>query len=116
MTETVSGALWPYLVVILVGFLPSEVWRVLGALLSRGLTEESAVLAWVRTVATTLLAAVVAKLLIGPSGALAGLPLASRIASLLVGLAGYFLLRRSVFAAVILGEVTLVLLAALHAG
>ena len=116
MTEIVPGALWPYLVVILVGFLPSEVWRFLGALLSRGLTEESAILAWVRTVATTLLAAVVAKLLFAPSGALAGLPLASRLAGLLVGLVGYFMLRRSVLAAVILGEITLVSLAAFHAG
>ena len=116
MTEMLAGTLWPYLVVILVGFLPSEVWRLLGALLSRGLSEESAVLAWVRTVATTLLAAVVAKLILAPSGALAGLPLASRLASLLVGLVGYFILRRSALAAVILGEVTLVSLAALQAG
>ncbi len=25
-----AGPLWPYLVVVLVGFLPTEIWRVLG--------------------------------------------------------------------------------------
>ena len=57
------GPLWPYLLVIMVGFLPSEVWRVLGVFLSHGLDERSEILVWIRAVATTLLAGVVAKLL-----------------------------------------------------
>ena len=104
----VSAAMWPYLVVILVGFLPSEIWRVLGVLLSRGLAEDAEVLKWVRAVAAALLAAVIAKLLLAPSGALMAVPLATRVASVLVGLGGYFALRRSVIAGVFLGEATLI--------
>ena len=112
--ENIAGTVSPYLVVLLIGFLPSEIWRLLGALLSRGLAEDSEVLIWVRTIATSLLAAVVAKLLLTPSGALADLSLASRLVSLAIGLAGYFLLRRSVLAAIILGEISLVFLATFH--
>ncbi len=102
------GPLWPYLLVIVVGFLPSEVWRVLGVLLSHGLDERSEILVWIRAVATTLLAGVVTKLLLMPSGALAVVPLYGRIISLLIGLAGYFMMRRSVIAGIVLGEATLI--------
>lgn len=106
-----AGPLWPYLLVIVVGFLPSEIWRVLGVFLSHGLDERSEILVWIRAVAATLLAGVVAKLLLTPSGALAVVPLSGRIGSLLVGVAGYFVVRRSVIAGVILGEATLIAIA-----
>jgi hypothetical protein len=32
----VQGGLWPYLLLIVVGFLPSEIWRVLGVFLAQG--------------------------------------------------------------------------------
>ncbi len=102
------GPLWPYLLVVIVGFLPSEVWRVLGVFLSHGLDERSEVLVWIRAVATTLLAGVVAKLLLTPSGALAVVTLYGRISSLLIGLAGFFMMRRSVIAGVVLGEAALI--------
>lgn len=110
MTDVTAlvGPLWPYLLVIIVGFLPSEVWRVLGVFLSHGLDERSETLVWIRAVATTLLAGVVAKLLLTPSGALAVVPLYGRIISLLIGLAGYFMMRRSVIAGIVLGEATLI--------
>ena len=102
------GPVWPYLLVIIVGFLPSEVWRVLGVFLSHGLDERSEILDWVRAVAITLLAGVVAKLLLTPSGALAVVPLYGRVGSLLIGLAGYFMMRRSVMAGIVLGEAALI--------
>ncbi len=70
-----SGGLWPYLVVILFGFLPSEIWRWAAVFLVRGLSEDAEILVWVRAVATALLAGVVAKLLLSPSGALAVVPI-----------------------------------------
>ena len=52
--EAIVGAgLAPYLALILFGFLPSEIWRVLGVVLSRGLDERSEILVFVRAVATT---------------------------------------------------------------
>ena len=107
-----AGPLWPYLVVVLVGFLPTEIWRVLGVVLARGLDERSEILVWVRAVATTLLAGVVAKLLFAPTDPLATVPLAGRLASLLVGLLAFFALRRSVIAGVICGELALVAITA----
>ena len=108
-----AGPLWPYLVVVLVGFLPTEIWRMLGVVLARGLDERSEVLVWVREVATTLLAGVVAKLLFAPSEPLASVPLAGRLGSVLVGLLAFFALGRSVIAGVICGELALIALTAL---
>ena len=52
--------LWGYLVLMLVGFLPNDVWRLLGVVVGRGLDEESELLVWVRAVATAVLAGVIA--------------------------------------------------------
>jgi branched-subunit amino acid transport protein AzlD len=100
--------LWPYLLLVLVGFLPNEIWRMLGFVAARGLDEDSEILVWVRAVATATLAAVIAKLTIFSPGALASVPLAVRLVAVVSGLAGYYLIRRSVFAGVIVGETVLV--------
>ena len=51
--ETTLAPLWPYIVLIIVGFLPSEIWRMLGVILARGLDDRSQIIVWVRAVATT---------------------------------------------------------------
>lgn len=102
------GEWWPYLALILVGFLPTEVWRMLGLLVSRGIDEGSEILIWVRAVATAILAAVAAQLILSSSGALAAIPLQVRIGAALVGFLGYLLIRRSVFAGVVAGEAALI--------
>ncbi|MDB5602721.1 MAG: branched-chain amino acid transport [Xanthobacteraceae bacterium] len=99
---------WPYLVLILVGFLPNEVWRVLGLVFARGLDEDSQVILWVRGVATAILAGVVAKLIVSPSGALLTVPLSVRVAAAAAGLIAFLLIRRSVFAGVLVGEAVLI--------
>ncbi len=38
--NAVLTELWPYLMLVLLGYLPNEVWRVLGLVLVRGLNEE----------------------------------------------------------------------------
>ncbi len=110
--EALSGASvwWPYLLVIVFGFLPSEIWRVLAVFLSRGLNEQSEILQWVRAVAITLLAGVIAKLLFTPSGAVAIVPLAGRLGAILVGVAAFFATRRAIVG-VLAGEAALVALA-----
>jgi hypothetical protein len=106
--EAALGPWWPYLVIVLIGFLPNEIWRVLAVALSSGLDENAEILTWVRAVATTLLAGVVAKLLLAPGGALAAVPFAARAGSLAIGLAAFFALRRSIIAGVLIGEAALV--------
>lgn len=99
--------LTPYLALVLVGFLPSEVWRWLGVFLGRGIDETSAVFRWVRAVATATLAAVVAKLAFFPLGALGAIPLDLRAGAIAGGLVAFFLFRRSVLAGVLAGEIIL---------
>ena len=103
-----AADLWPYALLVLVGFLPNEIWRVLGLVAARRLDEDSEVLVWVRAVATAVLAAVIAKLTIFSPGVLASIPLAIRLTAVASGVAGFFLIRRSVFAGVIVGEAVLI--------
>jgi len=95
------GAYAPYALLILVGFLPNEVWRMLGVALARGLDESSEIIVFARAVATAILTGVVGKLVIFSPGALAGVPLWVRLGATALGLAAFVLFRRSVFAGVI---------------
>jgi branched-subunit amino acid transport protein len=99
----------PYLVLVLVGFLPNEIWRAFGLVLARGLNEDSEIVVWSRAVATAILAAVIAKLILFPSGTLDNTPLAVRIAAAACGFAAFICIKRSVFAAVLVGEAILLL-------
>ena len=106
--EHATGGLWPYLVVIVFGFLPSEIWRWAAVFLVKGLSEDSEILVWVKAVAAALLAGVVAKLLLSPSGALAVVPAFWRWGALACGFAAFLVLRRSIIAGVIVGEAVLI--------
>ncbi len=92
--------LGPYALLILVGFLPNEVWRMLGVVVARGLDEDSEIIVFARAVATAILTGVVGKLVIFAPGALASVSVALRVGAAAVGLAAFFLARRSVFAGV----------------
>ena len=104
-----SGELGAYLALVLVGFLPNEVWRWLAVIFSRGLGEDAEILSWVRAVATAILAGVIAKLTIFAPGVLATVPTPVRLGAVLVGFLAFTLMRRSVFAGVIAGEAALIL-------
>jgi hypothetical protein len=105
---SIDAALWPYLLVILAGFLPTEVWRSLAVVFVRGLNEDSELLILVRAVATALLAAVVARLVLLPPGELVAVPLAVRIGAVVIGFLVYLLAQRSVFLGILLGEAVIV--------
>jgi hypothetical protein len=104
---SVIGDLWPYLLLILVGFLPNEVWRMLGVVASRGIDEGSELIVWVRAVATAILTGVVSKIVVFAPGALGGVPLTVRLAAAAAGMAAFFVLRRSVFAGVVTGTLAI---------
>lgn len=103
-----SWLLEPYVALVLLGFLPSEIWRWLGIILGRGLDEESEVILWVRAVATALVAGVVARIVMFPPGALAGVPLSVRLFAITAGFFAYYFVRKSPFAGVLVGEVVLI--------
>jgi hypothetical protein len=101
--------LWPYLMLILVGFLPNEIWRVLGLMLARGLNEDSEIVVWSRAVATAIIAGVIAKLILFAPGALAGIPLGVRVGAAVCGFLAFLAVKRSVFAGVLAGEAALLI-------
>jgi hypothetical protein len=108
--------LTPYVVLIAAGFLPNEVWRMLGIVVAHGLDEGSELVVWVRAVATGLLAGVIAKIVLFPPGGLADVPLTVRLLAMAAGFAAFLLVRRSVFAGVLAGEAALILGAFWFAG
>lgn len=107
--NAVLTELWPYFLIVLVGFLPNEVWRAFGLVLARGLNEDSEIVVWSRAVATAILAGVIAKLVLFSTGALAAIPLPVRVVAAAVGFLAFLGARRSVFAGVFAGEVALLI-------
>jgi len=111
-----QGGVWPYVALVIFGFLPSEIWRSLSIFIASGVDEKSEFLEWVRAVATALLAGVVANILLTPPPALAAAPLWARIGAIAAGLAVYRIAGRSVIAGVIAGVACIVAAAAYMKG
>ena len=103
-----DGALWPYVLVVVAGFLPTEVWRSLAVVFARGFDEDSEVLIFVRGVATALLAAVVARLVLLPPGELVAVPLSIRVGAVVGGFLVYLLARKSVLLGILFGEAVII--------
>ena len=95
------GDLAPYAMLILVGFLPNELWRMLGVVLARGVNEDSQIIVLARAVANAILTGVVGKLVIFAPGALAGVPVTVRLGAAALGLVAYVIARGSVLAGVV---------------
>ena len=99
---------WNALLVLLVaGFLPNEIWRMLGLWLGGGVDEGSELLVWVRAVATAILAGVIAQILVHPPGALASVPGWLRYTAVAAGAVVFLAARRSIFAGVVCGEIVM---------
>ncbi len=96
-------------IVIVVGFLPTEIWRWLAVLAGRRVEAGSELFIWIKAVATALLAAVVGQLVFTPTGPLQEMPLALRVGAIAAGVVAFLLGRRSVLIGV--GVAELVLLA-----
>jgi branched-subunit amino acid transport protein len=86
---------WPsWLGILLFGFTVTYFWRVAGVVLVRRLDPDGEALLLVRAIATALVAALVTKLVIQPSGVLAETSIVSRALALLVGIIGLRLMKR----------------------
>lgn len=95
------------LILVIAGFLPNEVWRMLGLWIGGGIDDNSELLIWVRALATAILAGVIAQILIVPPGALASVPATLRIGAVGAGFLAYLSIRKSVLAGVVTGEIVL---------
>jgi len=85
---------WAYVFIAVAGWLATDIWRWLGVIAGNRLREDSEALNWVRAVATALVAAVIAKLILYPTGVLAQSPLWLRMAAVILGAFGFFLGRQ----------------------
>jgi len=104
---TSLAGLGPYLSIIVAATLPTQIWRVLGVLFAGRLDEASEVLAWVRAVATALVAAVIAKLILFPTAALAEVPLIARTGATAVAFGVYLAAGRGLALGILAGELAL---------
>ncbi|MBO0662233.1 AzlD domain-containing protein [Jiella sp. MQZ9-1] len=98
---------WPYVFILLAGWLPTDIWRYLGVVSASRIDETSEAAKLARTIATALVAAVIAQLVFFPTGALADIPLPVRFGSLAAGFAAYQLSRRRILAGIIAAELVI---------
>lgn len=107
--DGVIDVLWPFVFIAVAGWLATDVWRWLGVLLGSRISQDSAWLIWVRAVAVALVAAVVARLILYPTGFLETLPGIYRVGSVAVGFAVFLLTRQSVLAGIVAAEAVLII-------
>jgi hypothetical protein len=83
-----------FLYILIAGVAANALWRFAGLALSSGISEEGAIIAWVKAVSTALVAGLVARIVIFPPGALAQVSSPVRIGAFLLGIAIYYAARR----------------------
>ncbi|SSC73630.1 unnamed protein product [Ciceribacter sp. T2.26MG-112.2] len=84
-----AADLWPYAIILFAGWFATDLWRWLGVIAGNRLAEGSEALNWVRAVATALVMAVTAKLIVFPTGSLADSPLWLRLAAASLGFVAF---------------------------
>ena len=102
--DAIDAWWWPFLFILVGGWVATDAWRFLGVYLGSRLAQDSEALVLVRAVATSLVAAVIGNLVIFPSPALAATPLALRIGAVALGFAAYLALGKRVIVAIIVAE------------
>ena len=101
---------WP-VAVLLAGAGATYVWRGLGVALSGRLSPEDKLFDWVACVAYALLAGLIARMILLPSGPLAVLPLSDRAGAAILALVMFFLLKRNLPLGIASGVAALMILA-----
>lgn len=99
---------WPYVFILLAGWLPTDIWRFIGVFIGGRVREDSEALVAVRAVATALVAGVIAQLILYPSGALAESSVFLRLTAAAAGFLAYLYFGRRVIVSVIVAEMILI--------
>ena len=99
---------WPFLFILIAGWLATDAWRFLGVYLGGRLSEESDLLVLVRTIATALVAAVIGNLVVFPSGALAATSVALRLTAVGSGFAAYLASGKRIIVGIVIAELVLI--------
>jgi hypothetical protein len=92
---------WPFIVILVAGWLATDLWRWLGVIAGNRLQEGAEPLHWVRAVATALVMAVTAKPVVFPTGVLETSPLWLRLAAAGFGFAAFLLSGQRVIVGVV---------------
>ncbi|KZL06726.1 hypothetical protein PsAD2_04239 [Pseudovibrio axinellae] len=108
MTAFAQEWWWPYVMIVVAGFLATECWRWLGVVAAGRLREDSLLFAWVRAVATALIAGIISRLILFPDGVLGDAPIWLRLAAVIGGVIGYKLLNDRLMAGIVSAEVVLI--------
>ncbi|KQT48731.1 branched-chain amino acid transport [Aureimonas sp. Leaf454] len=104
----VAADWWPYVFILLAGWLPTDVWRWIGVASAGRIDEKSRLISLARAIATALVAAVIARLVFYPTGFLATLPAAVRVGALAAGFLTYVLLGRRILLGILVAEAILI--------
>ena len=103
-----SASWWPYLFIFLAGSLATDMWRYLGVYFAGHIDENAEILVFIRALATALVAAVIAKLILYPDGALAASPVWLRMGAAATGFCAYLASGKKVYAGVLSAEAVLI--------
>jgi hypothetical protein len=92
---TAASGPWTLAAIIVVAALVSDFWRMLGAVVATRIDESSPAYTLVKCVATALIAALIAKLVLYPTGLLGEVPIWLRTGAMAAGFVAYLAARRS---------------------
>ncbi len=112
----VSDTYWLWLTLAVAGTAANEIWRLAGVVLSRGVDPRSPVVLWVKDVSTALVAALVARMLIAPAGALAGIADPVRFVAFAIAILVYLVSKRRLALALACGEAAFLAMQFITAG
>lgn len=101
--QSIDAWWWQIAFVLLAGTVATDIWRWGGVLLGKRLDQKAEGVVFVRAVATSLVAAVIAQLIVYPTGSLGEVPLWLRIGAAAIGFAAFLALGQRVWVGVVTG-------------
>jgi len=105
--DAIDSWWWPFLYILVAGWLATDGWRFLGVAFSGRISEQSDAIVMVRCIATALVAGVIGNLIVFPGGALAETSVLLRIGAAAAGFVCYLLARRRVIVGIMVAEAIL---------
>ncbi|MEP3277095.1 MAG: AzlD domain-containing protein [Stappiaceae bacterium] len=103
-----TNAWWPYIAILIGGWFATDIWRFLGVFAAGKLREDSEILLWVRAVATALVAGVIARLILFPTGFLSETPMGLRVGAAIAGFVCFKLSRDRLLPGIAVAEMVLI--------
>ena len=105
---------WDAYLATIVGALATYVWRAFGVVVGSRLDPRGTLFAWLSCVAYAVLAALILRLVVFPSGSLGELPAPGRIGAAATAAAVFLVLRRNLFLGCLAGAGAIAAVAALR--